>query len=153
MNTEQLQCAIKENRCLNSHVKGVYSPDTLPLRVTTYPSAYICNTDPSHLPGRHWVVFWFRNWTQAEFYDSLGYAPNHYDDRFSRFLKDNATSFRYNDVPLQAKYATTCGDHVLFYVLMKCKHMRLQDIVRLLKSVPSTDRYVYRYVRHHFECL
>lgn len=153
MNTDQLQCIIGESKCLSAYVKGIFSPDTLPLHVTLYPSAYICNTDPSYLPGRHWVVFWFSNESQAEFYDSLGHGPEHNDPRFSTFLKNNAVSFRYNDVSLQHMHATTCGYHVLFYLLMKCKHKQMQDIVRLLKSKQSPDRYVYQYMRERFDCL
>lgn len=52
MNTEQLQCVIRENSC--------FSSDTLPKYVTSYPSAFVCNSQESRLPGEHWVVFGFK---------------------------------------------------------------------------------------------
>jgi hypothetical protein len=84
-------------------VAGVFSPDTLPLRVNVYPSAYICNTDPSHLPGKHWVVMWMENPRKAEFFDSLGHSPNHYDDRIKKFLANNSDNITHNEQILQKK--------------------------------------------------
>lgn len=114
MNSDQMQCVIEESKCLSSYV-SLISPDTLPLHLLLYPSAYICNTGPFYLPRRHWVLFWFRNESQTNFYDSLGNGPEHYDKRFCIFLKNNGMSFRYNDVPVQDKHATTCGYYVLFH--------------------------------------
>ena len=72
MNSDQLRCVIEENKCFSVTVKGVFSPDTLPRAVTSYPAAYVCNTAVSYLPGEHWVVFWFQSPSHGEFFDSFG---------------------------------------------------------------------------------
>ena len=79
MNTNQILCAVRENRCLSSLTETVYSADTLPISVNTYPSAFICNTDPTPLPGKHWIVFWFQDSYHSECYDSLGQLPGTYN--------------------------------------------------------------------------
>ena len=68
MNTSDILCVIKGHYLLSKTVRGVFSPDTLPSRVNTYPSVYVCNTDPSHLPGQHWVVVWMETPRKAEFF-------------------------------------------------------------------------------------
>ena len=46
MNTSDILCVIRGHYLLSKTVRGVFSADTLPSRVNTYPSAYVCNTDP-----------------------------------------------------------------------------------------------------------
>jgi hypothetical protein len=112
MNTSEIRCFIKGHDLLSTIVKGVYSPDTLPSKIDSYPSAYVCNTDPSHLPGEHWVVFWMDSPQKAEFFDSLGKPPEYYDERFKTFLMLNSENTVYSNKPLQKKSAETCGYHV-----------------------------------------
>lgn len=153
MNTEQLQCVLRENKCLSVLVNGVYSPDTLPEKVTSYPSAYICNTDYSYLPGRHWVVFWFKSKDYGEFYDSFGQTPKHYKIEFEQFLQRNVVSYVYNNIPLQNARATVCGYHVLYFLLMKCFGLNMKDMTDFLKTLTSPDQYVYQYVSEYFDCV
>jgi len=152
MNTEQIQCAINKDKCLSSHIKGVFSPDTLPKIVNMYPSAYICNTEDSHLPGKHWVVFWFQSPSHVEFYDSFGKLPQQYSEKFETFLNRNAVYCLYNNVPVQREDADTCGYHILFYLLMKCNNVKMITIVNNLNKRNSADRSVYEYVRMYFRC-
>ena len=49
---------------------GVFSSDELPHSFTRYPSAYVANTDPSFLPGQHWVAFYHLSPSHLEFFDS-----------------------------------------------------------------------------------
>lgn len=153
MNSDQLKCAVKETRCLDAITVGVFSSDSLPYRVRSYPSAYICNTDRKGEPGQHWVVFWFQNRKSAEFYDSFGHSPEYYNQNFVHFLKNNAASCVYNNVPLQNNNYITCGHHVLYYLLSKCRGLTMHNIVELLKHCISVDVYVYEVVTAYFSCL
>ena len=67
-----------------AHYLGVFSRDQLPLSTIThhlahtstrYPSAYIAKTDPSSLPGDHWVAFYHLSPIHLEFFDSYGPLP------------------------------------------------------------------------------
>lgn len=77
MNAPELLALTRKNRHTSDVIRGIFSSNNLPFLVSKYmyPSAYICNTDPSYLPGSHWVVFWMHSPIQAEFYDSLGNPP------------------------------------------------------------------------------
>lgn len=153
MNTDQLQCVIRENRCLSAVARRVYSADTLPNNVNTFPSAFICNTDPSYLPGKHWIVFWLQDPVTSEYYDSFGNLPGYYSVDFDTFLKQNTEMCVYNNVAVQKYDTDTCGYHVLFYLLMKCKNMKLSDIINVLKKCHSPDQYVFEYVSNVFKCI
>lgn len=153
MNTDQLQCVINKNLCFSILVKGVFSVDTLPRRVTLYPSAYICNTDTSHLPGSHWVVMWFKSSDYAEFFDSFGNAASYYDYRLEDFLKRNVRVYYHNIITVQSYDSINCGYFVLYYLLMKCKDVNISSIVNVLQNVDFSDKYVVKYVSKYFNCL
>ena len=54
MNTEEI------DRILRRHVRdfdGVFSADTLPEK----PRLFVCNTDASDKPGRHWICMYFED--------------------------------------------------------------------------------------------
>ena len=50
---------------------GVFSVDTLPDR----PRLLVCNTDPSHRPGRQWVAICVND-GRGEYFDSFGRRPS-----------------------------------------------------------------------------
>lgn len=152
MNTTQIECVLRHDRRLTRYVKGVFSSDTLPIRVRDYPSAYICNTDPSRSPGMHWIVFWFEG-NVVEFFDSFGHPPSYYTPRFDRFWSDNVPTCRYNSQQLQRDDSDTCGHHVLYYLNQKVKKTPLVDIVQTLYRKDDPDDYVRRYVIRSSRCL
>ena len=71
--------------CLSFVTDNVYSADTLPAKVQLFPSAFICNTDPSSFPGKHRIVFWFQDPFNSECVDSLGNLPQRYNTNFDDF--------------------------------------------------------------------
>lgn len=153
MNSDQLNCALKEDKCLNTMITGVFSSDNLPGQVIDYPSAYVCNTDPVTLPGEHWVVFWFQSPLVVEFYDSFGHPPDYYGSDFVDFAEQNAGSCVYNNVSVQNKHSDTCGFHVLYFLLLKCRGISVNEIIAILKKCAYPDQYVFEYVMMHFDCL
>ena len=153
MYTNQLICTIRENICFSSLTETVYSADTLPIIVTTYPSAFICNADPQHLSGENWIVFWFQDSYRSECYDSLGHLTPAYNINYNYILQRNTVNCVYNNEPLQKEGADACGYHVLFYLLMKCRSLHLINIVEQLKKSDSSDKLVVDYVTQHFKCL
>lgn len=98
MNARELLSLTKNNRRTVDVMRGVFSSKNLPQIVSVYPSAYICNTDPSYLPGSHWVVFWIHNPKYAEIFDSLEKPPDYYDVAFNVFLQNNCEYCMYNNV-------------------------------------------------------
>lgn len=153
MNYQQLRCAVEEDVSLKSVVTDIYASDVLPTFVQSYPSAYICNTDPSSKPGQHWVAFWFTNSRELEFYDSLGQSPEFYNSHFVRFIENNTETCVYNNVSVQRKHSDKCGYHVLYFLLVKCRGFNMSDIVIFLQKCIFPDKYVYEIVSMYFSCI
>ena len=78
MNTVQLIYALQHDKITCKQFVGVFPSDRLPKKMEHYPCGFIANTDPSAKPGTHWVAFYFPSKSEAEFFDSYGYPPEHY---------------------------------------------------------------------------
>ena len=51
----------------------VVAKDTLPEVVSTYSSAFVCNTHDSHQPGEHWVAMYVDE--IGDYFDPYGQKP------------------------------------------------------------------------------
>lgn len=129
---------------LKPYFRGIYASNSLPFRVTRYPSAFVSNTDPLEKKGSHWVAFWFQNGTECEFYDSFGRIPEDYDIRLREFLDRNSFVCMYNNVQVQQDFTSSCGFHVLFYLCRRAQGFSMQNSLEMLNRVESDD-----FVRHY----
>lgn len=69
---------------LKLHFCGIYASNSLPTRVTQFPSTVLCNTDPIEEKGSQWIAFWFRD-----------------------FIDRNSIWCVYNNVQVQPDFAST----------------------------------------------
>lgn len=149
MNGHELLGKTRNNRHIADVMRGVFSSNNLPQKVSKYPSAYICNTDPTFLPGSHWVVFWIHSPIRAKFYDSFGNLPRYYGVAFDVFLQNNCNYCVYNNVQIQHRDSDSCGYHVLFYIWMKCYNYLMSQVIRLLSHYIKPDVYVKEFVHKY----
>ena len=106
--------------CLKGYAATVCCADELPLHVGVKPHTFIVNTDTSDRGGSHWVAFHFPLVGPAEFFDSLGNAPETYLLCFANFLivnyDRNTTTVRFKSNPTTPTHAddivctTSTGD-------------------------------------------
>ena len=73
--------------------QGVYSRNELPIMAPTT-SLYVCNTDPNHKLGEHWVTIYIENNRRGEYFDSFGMPPLFKE--FVTFLDNNTKSWTRN---------------------------------------------------------
>ena len=70
METNIISKLLKNFKCF----KGVYPLDKLP-DIIKLPINIIINTDPSYMPGEHWVSLSINKDCYGEYFDSLGLPP------------------------------------------------------------------------------
>jgi hypothetical protein len=102
------------------------------------PLLIVCNTDPSWLPGKHWIAFYFPKNDLPEFFDSFGHPPNFFTLDFALFLKLNSPngSYLFNQWQLQSSNSNLCGLYCILYALSKYKK---QSFVNFLKQFSSVE--------------
>lgn len=105
---------------------NTYAADTIPKEPRSLkPASYIANLSPLHSTGTHWVCFFFPITGLTEYFDTFGLdIPFH-------FLDFVGLSYKQNHNILQNPFATTCGQHVIFYILMRCHGMSMEQILNI----------------------
>lgn len=138
MNTRQIYSKFKKNRICPRFL-GVFPSNHVP--TTSQRGLMIINLDPCNKPGSHWVVLGC-----GEFFDSYGHPPIRHT--IMKYLEETCTkkTWWYNTERLQKYNSRVCGHYCIFYVMMRCKGKSPAKIVQMLKSVTSSDKYVFDFV-------
>ena len=121
------------------HFDGVFSVDNLP----EDPHLLICNTDPSHKPGRHWIAIYIED-GRGDFFDSFGHRPN---ADFERYMNRHCSSWNFNDKQLQCVVSKFCGHYCIYFCILRSRGVDMCKIVRSFSSDTTlNDVLVHAYV-------
>lgn len=106
MNTRQLWAIGQEK--FGTNFMGVYPVNILPpLSSFQYRKSLICNTQPSTLPGRHWIALWVGN-NSIQVFDPLG-ASNYPHPLIDYLHKSLRWRIEYNHYRIQDPRSSDCG--------------------------------------------
>lgn len=114
MNTLDITRILTSCAATSEHFVGVFASDTLPTSCVRLqrPCSYICNLDPAHRSGSHWVAFYFPRQGPVEYFDSYGFdIPSLFND----FIGLNEV-YTFNTCFLQHPLSAVCGQYCIFYV-------------------------------------
>jgi Adenovirus endoprotease len=133
MDTVEIDFLMKNNRFTKPFFRGVYSCDKLPKKIfKKTPFCIVVNTDPSYMPGTHWLAFWIeRNPKCIEMLDSFGVAPN---PRFYSFLRKYSNRVMYSNIQFQSDTSMVCGLYCLLFLYLKAKKGAFTDFTTMLRK-------------------
>ena len=134
MNGSEITMIISRDGVTRKQFGGVLAADELPITIKYPPRFYVVNTDERHLPGSHWVAFYFPKKGPAEFFDSLGRAPEHYQQRFKNVLIRNGRSYIFNKIQVQSNNSDTCGKYCIYYLKLRGRGWNMRQIVYMLRK-------------------
>lgn len=121
LNSDQLNQLALHHPTLAPHYQGALPCDQLPdpTRLPT-PFGFIVNTDPSDLPGRHWLGVWVASPQRVEWYDSFGLELPLYETTapLLRWLRRFKFTVR-NGRAAQNIYDQSCGGYALMFLVAK----------------------------------
>ncbi len=138
MNSEEIRCTLESDPTASSMFLGVFPADKIPI-VEYKPAAFIANTDPSTMPGQHWVAFFFSE-NQSEYFDSYGIPPR---PDFEVYLK-KLGEYKYNDVTLQDFNTTVCGQYCIYFLHFRCQGYTMNEIIDFLNKKPNKNDVLVR---------
>jgi hypothetical protein len=131
MNNLQLNSILKSDCRMKNVYTGVFPSNRLP-KFVEEPAALIANTQPSSMPGAHWVAFFINNDKKCEYFDSYGFPPSLYPE-FLQFLRanyKNPRNWTYNKVHLQGLDSDVCGHYCLAFLMAKACGSTMDAFVR-----------------------
>jgi hypothetical protein len=116
--------------CLKGYPATVCCANELPAHVGVRPGTFIVNTDACDRGRRHWMTFHFPLVGPAEFFDSLGNAPETYHRHFTNVLIVNGPQYYYWWSLIQPDDIDTCGLYCLYYFKRRHRGIELSDIAK-----------------------
>ncbi len=122
---------IKNDKIAKKTFLGVYPRDLLP-EMKQRPASIIINTDPSYLPGRHWLAFYIDKNGVGFFFDSYGKSPAFYG--LEHYLKKLTTTIVTNNQRLQGVNSSTCGLFSIYFILLKSRGFSMNQIVQIFSK-------------------
>jgi hypothetical protein len=137
MDSKQISNILNRNIYTKGCFKGVFSANNIRLYSDDYPYGLVANTDPKGKPGTHWVAFYFPSHRTVEYFDSLGQPPNEHIQK----ILDRFSKVKVNNQKVQALYETSCGPHVIYFLMNRCAGRSFQSILKSL-SHPFSDTHV-----------
>ena len=76
MNNTEVEEKLFSDHHIRDIVGGVYASDALPIHAKKHHLLHIVNTDPSYMPGKHWLVIYIGEDVYVEYFDPLAEVPN-----------------------------------------------------------------------------
>lgn len=89
----------------------------------------IANTDPSWLPGKHWVTMVISENRTGYYYDTAGQHPSTYEG-FEEFMESNCDGeWYFNDAMIQHPGTPACGHHAVLFCKCVMQGVHPQSVV------------------------
>ena len=149
MNTFQLEQLCTSHPKLKRHFKGVFASNELPKFVSSYPAAFILNTQPRSKSGEHWVAIFLNAKYNGEYFDSYGFPPM--NQNVIRFLKRNTAKWTYSKKVLQNPISLMCGGFCIYFLVKKSQGQSLRYILSTFKNnAVENDNKVNRFLKRVF---
>lgn len=104
---------------LRNLYKGCYSSDRTPhfIKIREF---FICNTDSSNQPGRHWICFIRVSKAKVEVFNSLGTDDEALELYRNIAMKLNFISeVHFNVTQVQASSTATCGRFCVYFLFKR----------------------------------
>ena len=128
------------------HFRGIYSRDSLPMRILQY-EVGIINLDTQLGTGTHWVAY--RNGpNHSEYFDSFGLImPN----KVLFYLKTNGKPIYYSGDEIQERDSVLCGYWCLYYLLERQKGVPMLNVIHNAKFDMNNQAVNHRFIIDYFK--
>lgn len=138
MNSKQLFEALDSNQITTSFFDGVYASDQVN-DIIIRPQLIIVNTQPSDMPGEHWLAFFFQG-NVVDVFDSLGrdltsYA--HASNDLLNFVRRHAFIMNGLKSRTQPPNSDICGQMCLYFAYFRCLGYSLDFIADRMKNIQN----------------
>jgi len=116
----------------------VYSSDTLPPRPH---GLLVCNLDPAHCPGTHWVAIYVDG-DYGEYFDLIGRAlPDSIRNYLNRWC-GGAEKWIFNDHQVQSVISRLCGHYCVYCCALRSNAISLHEIVASLSKDTAFNEFL-----------
>lgn len=135
---------------------GVFACNQLPTGdFYKLPACAIINTDPSTMPGAHWLAIYMMEDGTAAFFDSFGVPPMSeiFPPSIYSFLQKNCPRIQYSNRQVQDFTSDKCGQHCIFFLYHMQKKCNYHGVMaKYSHNLVRNDTLVYNFVQKLKNC-
>ena len=150
MNTFEINHILTNNPVTQKLFSGVYPIDYLD-GIIEKPGFIVCNTDTSAGVGKHWIVIFFSDDKNADFFDSLGEKPNKYGTYYIKFIKKFADFCKYSNTRIQPENSDLCGHYCVYFAHKRCQGYDMKYIVNNFPKPNVIKSFSEKYLKTYKE--
>jgi len=126
MNNWEISKAMRYFPSAKNRFIGVFPADGIPKNILNYPCCFIANTDPSWMPGTHWVAVYIDADGTIEYFDSYGRTP------MSPQMKSFCGNFfRFNPYMIQPVFSSACGQFCIYFLVQRCRGHSFERVMKM----------------------
>lgn len=148
MDSKQIENCLFSKKISKRYFLGVFPIDKLPLRRIKRPCSIVCNTDPSHKEGKHWVAIFLPKFGKVEYFDSFGIKPT--NEEIYEFISKNGKEYKYNSRQIQSNKSTTCGKFCILFILFRSRNLKYNDFINLFINDKSFNEFYVQTIFNKF---
>ncbi len=148
MDSIEIDRVMKKNIKTKKYFCGVFPCDKLPKYISKKPACFIINTDPSYMPGSHWVCVYFTLRGNADYFDSFGLKPR--IKSILKFILRNSVRYTYNKRSLQNILSNVCGKYCCEYLLNRCQNRSYNFFMKsyINKTIHNDETTLKNFKKH-----
>ena len=128
METDKISCLLAFDPLMCPY--AVVAKDRLPDIVSTYPSAFVCNTHDSDQPGEHRIAMYVDEC--GDYFDPYGLEPEH--SEFTNFMNKHCSEWSSNDRIYQSPISTVCGQYCVAFLMFRCRNVSMHAFSHLFTT-------------------
>ena len=125
MNTLELSLAIEADEHMSKYCLGAMASNQLPRKIRQLPVGMILNLQPLSQKGSHWIAVFIDAEGFGEYFCSYGSKPA---EKFTSFLRNHCYDWTHNQKRVQGLLSSTCGQHCIFYLMLRCRGLTMPEI-------------------------
>ena len=149
MNTEQIYQILCSDQLTKSRLGRVCALDQLPDNLEKLPCIFVCNTDPSNLPGQHWIALYFDEQGHGEYFDSLG--PYSVNREIVSYMDMHTLSWHKNENQIQSLYSNVCGQYCIYFLMKRCRNISINTVVNHFTSdFIKNDIFISDFIKKYY---
>lgn len=146
MNSKEISKVLRSFAHTKNKFRGVFATENIPTDKRNLPYGFVANTDPSWLPGKHWVAVYVNTDEKVEFFDSFGRRPMN-----SSLKKLCGRDYIFNERILQSPLSTVCGQYCIYFLYKRCTGKSFKNIMKCFtRNTRRNDAFVTNFVNRKY---
>ena len=127
---------------------GTFPSDQVQIQKSSYPQAFIVNTEPSTSAGEHWTALIVTD-KKCLFFDPLGCEMLNVS-LLKTLRNAGITMYKYNNCQIQSIFSNNCGYYCVAFILsFVCGYSYPRFMSNFVTKIKQNDLICFQFIEKH----